>query len=88
MHEVDYEHPLFDAKAIATQPHLHQIQGVNRTWFAGAWMGYGFHEDGIQSGLEVAERIGPVVRPWQVPNQRYRIAHNWAAGDQQLWAAE
>lgn len=88
LHEVDYEHPLFDATAIATQPQLHQIQGVNRTWFAGAWMGYGFHEDGIQSGLEVAERIGPVTRPWQVPNQRYRIAHNWAAGDQQLWAAE
>ena len=87
-YEVDYEHPLFDQKAIATQPLLHQIQGVNRTWFAGAWMGYGFHEDGLQSGLEVAERIGPVQRPWQVTEQRGRIAHNWVEGDRELRAAE
>jgi predicted NAD/FAD-binding protein len=88
VHEVDYEHPLFDARAIATQPRLWQIQGVNKTWFAGAWMGYGFHEDGIQSGLEVAERIGPLQRPWQVREARGRIAHTWAEGEQQLWAAE
>ena len=88
VYDVDYEHPLFDAEAIATQPQLWQIQGVNNTWFAGAWMGYGFHEDGLQSGLEVAERIGPVQRPWQVPEQRGRIAHNWVEGDQHLWAAE
>lgn len=88
MYAVDYEHPLFDANAIAVQPQIHQIQGVNKSWFAGAWMGYGFHEDGIQSGLEVAERIGPLQRPWQVGRQRDRIAHNWAEGDQNLWAAE
>lgn len=85
---VDYKHPLFDAEAIAAQPLLHQIQGVNNSWFAGAWMGYGFHEDGLQAGLEVAERIGPVQRPWQVAEQRGRIAHNWVEGDQKLWAAE
>ena len=87
-YEVDYEHPLFDAAAIAAQPQIWQIQGVNNTWFAGAWMGYGFHEDGLQSGLEVAERIGPLQRPWQVSEQRGRIAHNWVEGDQRLWAAE
>jgi len=87
-YEVDYEHPLFDATAVDAQRDLHQIQGVNRTWFAGAWMGYGFHEDGLQAGLEVAERIGGLLRPWNVPNQRYRIAHNWAQGDEQLQAAE
>ena len=87
-YEVDYEHPLFDAAAIAAQRQLWRIQGSNRSWFAGAWMGYGFHEDGIQSGLEVAERIGPLERPWQVRNQRARIAHNWVGGDQGLWAAE
>lgn len=85
---VDYEHPLFDAAAIAAQPELWQVQGVNHTWFAGAWMGYGFHEDGLQAGLEVAERIGPVQRPWQVAEPRGRIAHNWVEGDQRLWAAE
>lgn len=87
-YRVDYEHPLFDAGAIAAQSDLWQIQGTNRTWFAGAWMGYGFHEDGLQAGLEVAERIGPVARPWSTPNQRYRIAHNWAGADQHLKAAE
>lgn len=86
--EIDYEHPLFDAGAVAAQRDLWQIQGNNRTWFAGAWMGYGFHEDGLQAGLEVAERIGPLSRPWTVPNQRYRVAHNWVDGDSSLRAAE
>ena len=88
MREVDYEHPLFDAAAIAAQRDVWQIQGVQRTWFAGAWLGYGFHEDGLQSGLEVAERIGPMGRPWAVNLARQRVAHNWADGEQQLWAAE
>lgn len=87
-YEVDYAHPLFDAAAIAAQKDLWQVQGSQRSWFAGAWMGYGFHEDGLQAGLEVAERIGPAQRPWQVGQQRGRIAHNWAEGDQRLWAAQ
>jgi predicted NAD/FAD-binding protein len=52
-----YAHPVFDRKAIAAQHQLHQLQGVNNTWFAGAWMGYGFHEDGLKSGLAVAQAI-------------------------------
>jgi len=85
-YEIDYQHPLFDARAIAAQRDVWQIQGVQRSWFAGAWLGYGFHEDGLQAGLEVAERIGPVQRPWTV--QRDRIAHNWVEGDRRQWAAE
>jgi predicted NAD/FAD-binding protein len=87
-YEVDYQHPLFDARAIAAQHDLWQVQGIQKTWFAGAWMGYGFHEDGLQSGLEVAERIGSVQRPWQVSQPRARIAHNWDEVEQVLWAAE
>ncbi|MBU1307678.1 MAG: FAD-dependent oxidoreductase [Alphaproteobacteria bacterium] len=87
-YEVDYEHPLFDGRAIAAQRNLWQIQGVQQTWFAGAWMGYGFHEDGLQAGLEVAERIGPNQRPWTVAEARGRIAHNWVEGDRQQWAAQ
>jgi uncharacterized protein len=83
-----YEHPLFDNTAIAAQRAFHRIQGVNRTWFAGAWLGYGFHEDGIQSGLEVAERIGGIDRPWTVSGARDRIAHNWSGEEQVIWAAE
>ena len=53
----DYAHPVFDAKATAAQQALSQIQGKNNTWFAGAWTGYGFHEDGLKSGLAVAAAI-------------------------------
>ena len=87
-YEIDYEHPLFDAPAIAAQRDLWQVQGNQHSWFAGAWMGYGFHEDGLQAGLEVAERIGPLQRPWQVNQPRSRIAHNWAEADQNILAAE
>ncbi|MDE2429265.1 MAG: FAD-dependent oxidoreductase [Burkholderiales bacterium] len=50
----EYEHPVFDQPAITAQKKLQQIQGKNRTWFAGAWNGYGFHEDGLKSALTVA----------------------------------
>ena len=53
----DYAHPVFDAAAIAAQGKLELIQGVCNTWFAGAWTGYGFHEDGLKSGLAVAQAI-------------------------------
>ena len=53
----DYAHPVFDRAAIAAQQELHQIQGKYKTWFAGAWTGYGFHEDGLKSGLAVAQAI-------------------------------
>lgn len=86
--ETVYRHPLLDAAAIAAQRRIWQIQGRQRTWYAGAWLGYGFHEDGLQAGLEVAERIGPDLRPWSVPAARERIAHNWIEGDRALWAAQ
>jgi predicted NAD/FAD-binding protein len=53
----DYEHPIFDRGAMAAQRRLEQVQGHRGTWFAGAWTGYGFHEDGLRSGLDVAERL-------------------------------
>jgi predicted NAD/FAD-binding protein len=53
----DYAHPVFDAAAINAQQNLHQIQGQNNTWFAGAWTGYGFHEDGLKSGMAVCRAI-------------------------------
>lgn len=54
----DYEHPIFDQRAIDAQAALAEIQGKNRVWFAGAWSGYGFHEDGLKSALRVAAAIG------------------------------
>ncbi len=58
------EHPQFDRAAFAAQARLDDIQGVNRTWFCGAWTGYGFHEDGLRSGLAVADRLGADI-PWR-----------------------
>lgn len=59
----DYEHPIFDAAAAAAQRLFPKIQGVNHAWFAGAWQGYGFHEDGLRAGLRAALRLGGQV-PW------------------------
>jgi len=55
--EFDYAHPVFDQAAIAAQARIERRQGVRNTWFAGAWTGYGFHEDGLKSGLAVAASL-------------------------------
>jgi uncharacterized protein len=60
------EHPQFNAAAFAAQNDLSEIQGRRRTWFCGAWTGYGFHEDGLRSGLAVAEALGAAA-PWRAP---------------------
>ena len=52
--EFDYAHPVFDVHAIEAQRRLPSLQGGGGVWFAGAWTGYGFHEDGLRSGLAVA----------------------------------
>jgi predicted NAD/FAD-binding protein len=52
----DYAHPVFDVPAIAAQKRVAELQGRHNTWFAGAWTGYGFHEDGLKSGLAVARQ--------------------------------
>ncbi|KZE31483.1 hypothetical protein EV683_11135 [Crenobacter luteus] len=59
----DYEHPVFDSAAIAAQRRLAELQGRHRTWYAGAWAGYGFHEDGLKAGMAVAQALGAPV-PW------------------------
>jgi predicted NAD/FAD-binding protein len=69
----EYSHPVFDAGALRAQRELPAIQGRRATWFCGAWTGYGFHEDGLRSGMAVAAALG-VDAPWQarplVPRQR------------------
>ncbi len=71
--EFDYAHPIFDPAAMRAQKELWRIQGTRSTWFCGAYCGSGFHEDGIQAGLAVAEMLGGVRRPWQVENESGRI---------------
>jgi hypothetical protein len=59
-----FAHPRYNAAAFAAQKRLSEIQGRRRAWFCGAWTGYGFHEDGLRSGIAVAEALGAVV-PWR-----------------------
>jgi hypothetical protein len=73
LHEDIYHHPGFDTDAMRAQKGLWSLQGRRRTWFCGAYFGAGFHEDGLQSGLAVAEQLGGVRRPWSVVNESGRI---------------
>lgn len=59
----DYEHPIFDLAAIAAQAQVRALQGQQHTYFCGAWTGYGFHEDGLKSGLGVAQQLLGAVNP-------------------------
>jgi len=61
--EYEYAHPQFDQAARDAQERMVRLQGANRSWFAGAYLGYGFHEDGLQSGLNVAAALGAPC-PW------------------------
>ncbi|SOE08412.1 hypothetical protein SAMN05877838_0129 [Hoeflea halophila] len=62
--EYSYDHPQFGTDAMEVQAQLRRIQGHNNTYFAGAWTGYGFHEDGLTSGILAAEALGAVL-PWR-----------------------
>jgi predicted NAD/FAD-binding protein len=53
----DYAHPVFDLAAIRAQKDLPALQGQQNTYFCGAWTGYGFHEDGLKSGLHAANQL-------------------------------
>ena len=53
----DYAHPVFDVPAIAAQRRHEDVNGTSRTWYCGAYWGYGFHEDGVQSALTVCRRL-------------------------------
>ncbi len=72
--EFNYAHPIFDVGAMKAQKELWSLQGVGGVWFCGAYFGAGFHEDGLQAGLAVAEDLGAVRRPWTVENESGRIS--------------
>lgn len=71
---IEYDHPIFDSAALRAQRELWRLQGTRRTWFCGAYFGSGFHEDGLQAGLAVAEQLGGLKRPWKVENPSGRIS--------------
>ncbi len=65
----DYDHPQFDTASLAAQRRFGRIQGRGGVWYAGAWLGYGFHEDGLTAGLRVAHALGGAV-PWDFIDHR------------------
>jgi predicted NAD/FAD-binding protein len=65
----DYDHPQFDTAALAAQRRFGRIQGRGGVWYAGAWLGYGFHEDGVTSGVKAALALGGKV-PWTFVDHR------------------
>jgi predicted NAD/FAD-binding protein len=73
LHSEVYDHPVFDTKAMEAQRLLWLLQGERNTWYCGAYFGAGFHEDGLQAGLAVAEQLGGLRRPWRVQNESSRI---------------
>jgi uncharacterized protein len=60
---IQYDHPVFLPESVNAKRGLRALQGKQRTWFAGAWTRYGFHEDGLMSGIAVAKALGAHV-PW------------------------
>jgi predicted NAD/FAD-binding protein len=73
-----YHHPVYSPRGVAAQARWADVNGVRRTWYAGAWWGFGFHEDGVKSALAVAERFGRRISdlkaPGAAPERRTRAA--------------
>jgi predicted NAD/FAD-binding protein len=67
-----YHHPIFAGASLKAQRRLWSLQGKQKTWFCGSYFGAGFHEDGLQAGLAVAEALGGLRRPWTVANESGR----------------
>ena len=55
--QVTFSHPIYDLAALQAQADIRELNGTNRTWFCGAWMRNGFHEDGFASAVDVVEAL-------------------------------
>ena len=55
--KVEFTHPFYDMKAINAQKYLSKLQGENNSYFCGSYFGYGFHEDGLNSGIDVSNKL-------------------------------
>ena len=71
-----YDHPVFTLEALRAQRELASLQGDRNTWFCGAYFGSGFHEDGLKSGLDAAEAIGGLDRPWKSSSSAHDATFN------------
>ncbi|PZP36728.1 MAG: NAD/FAD-binding protein [Roseateles depolymerans] len=66
---IEYAHPVFDLAALQAQSRVGQLQGRQRTWFCGAWCGYGFHEDGLRAGYAAADGVLAASAGWALANR-------------------
>ena len=55
--KVEVTHPFYDMETITAQKYLSELQGVKNSWFCGSYFGYGFHEDGLKSAIDVADKL-------------------------------
>ena len=55
--KVKFTHPFYDMKTVAAQQYLSDLQGINNSYFCGSYFGYGFHEDGLNSGIDVSNKL-------------------------------
>ncbi len=62
LHEAKFQHPIYSQSMVQAQTQMNRIQGVRRSWFAGAHLRYGFHEDGVMSAMHVCEHLGVRAR--------------------------
>lgn len=67
---IEYSHPIFDLAALQAQARVGELQGRQRTWFCGAWCGYGFHEDGLRAGLAAADGVLQALQAWMPEPER------------------
>lgn len=81
-----YDHPIFTAGTSAAQEQSRWLQGAAGTWFCGSYLGHGFHEDALQSGLWVAEQLG-CERPWSDASAFDRLPSSYDESGESLPAA-
>ena len=77
-------HPQFTPKAANAQHEIISQQGKNNLWFAGAWSGFGFHEDGIRAGLQVATSLSGERCSWMAPENKSAFVPQTAAPNKKI----
>ena len=74
LYQKNYHHPIFGVGSVSAQARREEIQGRRGTWWCGAWWGFGFHEDGCRSGVEVGERLGESLESALKPGRPIEVA--------------
>ena len=63
--KITYEHPIFNTNTNEAQKKMQKLQGIDNIFYAGAWLGYGFHEDGIKSAVDISKLFNVKI-PWKI----------------------